>query len=367
MDIFSVAVHVALPHLRLCRVHLNSFLEMVHSRLKTIVEPLQEHELPMPKGCRFQLDSFQKPFNLGRQDDHGTRRTGTAAGWVLASRKGAEPSTIQRLAHQLSQQMDILCLDEVSITNLQNCVVLGPLIRALCDHGVILIATSNKAPHDLYEGGIDRDLHLPILTAAICDNCDIMPHASNVDYRALLEAANAESQVFRWHCASERDGDTFVDTWWAALSGSDRMESVPVGYGRSLPVMQSSCQGCVRFDFRDLCTYPPVALGSADYTEICSRFHTLLVSNVPRLRPESADAARRWTLLVDSCYENHIRLILSTAADDPDDLIRLTSGDGDGSDGQSLQEASFAISRCTSRLREMQSKLYQDACRIRLE
>merc|ERR1712151_1171232 len=141
------------------------------------------------------------------------------------------------------------------------------------------------------------------------------------------------------------------------MGGTQSRHPVSVGYGRALPVFQSADERCARFSFADLCTFPPVALGSADYVELASRFHTLIVSNVPRLRPETRDAARRWTLFLDSCYENHIRLIMSTEADDPVDLLELTELEKGDSDGQSLQEASFAVSRCTSRLHEMQSQL----------
>merc|ERR1712048_369627 len=286
---------------------------------------------------------------------------------VLVNRKGDVPTSIDRLSEQLAQKLDVLCLDEVSITNLQNCVLLGPLIRALCARGVVLVATSNKAPQDLYEAGLDRELHLPPSAAAICDNCTVLHHPSTTDYRKLLSVAEDQSKVFKWRCENETESNLFVDSWWTSLSGRDCESLVPVGYGRKLPVLQSECKGCVRFSFRTLCTYPPVALGSADYAELCSSFHTIVVSDVPRLRPESLDAARRWTLFLDSCYENHIRLIMSSAADDPADLLDLTDFDKGDSDGQSLQEASFAVSRCTSRLHEMQSMLYQDSCKVRLE
>merc|ERR1712203_756398 len=137
-------------------------------------------------------------------------------------------------------------------------------------------------------------------------------------------------------------------------------ESVPVGYGRKLPVLLSQCQACVRFRFEDLCTFPPTALGAADYSVLCKQFSTLVVVDVPRLRPETHDAARRWTLFLDSCYENHARLIICTVANDPDDLLDLSGVDA--GEGQSLQEASFAVERAVSRMYEMQSKAYLDAC-----
>mmetsp|Transcript_112345 Transcript_112345/g.194841 ORF Transcript_112345/g.194841 Transcript_112345/m.194841 type:complete len:520 (-) Transcript_112345:159-1718(-) len=369
MDIFAAAVHVAMPHLKVCRIHLNSFLEIVHSDLRQVQKQDSDPTVHADNPSRRRgNNTLQKPFNLGRvSDENGMRRTGSAAAWVHVAKNGSVPTSIERLGQQLAQRIDVLCLDDVSITNLQNCVLLGPLIRALCERGVVLIATSNKAPDELYEDGLDREVHLPPLAAAICDHCTVLRHSSGVDYRKLLSAAGSDPDVFKWRCKGTVESLEFVESWWAALSGTKNQVPVPVGYGRILPVMQSSCRACARFSFEDLCTYPPTALGSADYAELCKHFHTLVVSSVPRLRPEARDAARRWTLFLDSCYESHIRLILSTAAEDPEDLLNLAQDGEDTNDGQSLQEASFAVARCTSRLHEMQSISYQKACRIRQE
>jgi len=100
-----------------------------------------------------------------------------------------------------------------------------------------LIATSNKAPHDLYEGGLDRDVHLPPLAAAICDNCNVLHHSSDVDYRKLLAAATGDACVSKWQCKSSVESQAFVDTWWAALAGTSDVSPTPVGYGRQLPVL----------------------------------------------------------------------------------------------------------------------------------
>jgi len=341
----------------------------VHTALRQVNRCGAELRATIPSSCRYvrselEKQELQKPFNLGRQDDKGTRRTGSAAGYVHVTRKGSEPSTIELVAQLLARKLDVLCLDEVSITNLQNCVVLGPLIHALGSEGVAIVATANKAPCDLYEQGLDRDLHLPAFTSAIYGNCDVLRMESNIDYRQKL--SHAAGKVFEWQCRGDADAEAFVNSWWAALSGTDERCLVPVGYGRTLPVFQSKDGQSARFTFTELCTFPPVALGSADYVELSARFNTVLVSDIPRLRPESGDAARRWTLFIDSCYENHIRLIISTTAKDPEDLLDLTAIEKGDSDGQSLQEASFAVTRCQSRLHEMQSQVYQDACIIRM-
>jgi len=278
------------------------------------------------------------------------------------ARNAEVPTSIEVMARFLASKIDVLCLDEVSITNLQNCVLLGPLIHALSSEGVVIIATSNKAPHDLFEEGLDRDKHLPMLTSAICERCDLVHLSSNIDHRKLLRVAEGQKQVFKWQCTGV-DSKAFIAAWWMSISGEAKRSAVSVGYGRTLPVLQSKDEGCVWFSFADLCTFPPVALGSADYVELCSRFHTVIVSDVPRLRPDASDSARRWILFLDSCYENHIRLIMSTDAAHPEDLLDLTEIQKGDSDGQSLHEASFAVSRCTSRLYEMQSQFYQDAFR----
>jgi len=368
MDLFAACVHIALPHLNIYRIHLNCFLEMVHSLLRHAGGHGSDSPVTKPCNCRRVTKEPQKPFNLGRQDDRGTRRTGSAAGWVHATRNCSVQTSVELVAQMLADKMDVLCLDEVSITNLQNCVLLGPLMEALSSQGVIVIATSNKLPCDLYEDGLDRDLHLPKLASAVCNHCDVLQLSSNIDHRKLLRRAEGQHTVFKWQCEGA-ESQTFVDHWWRALSGTSERHPVSVGYGRKLPVFQSRDERCARFSFADLCTFPPVALGSADYVELASRFHTLIVSDVPRLRPEARDAARRWTLFLDSCYENHVRLIISTPATDPEDLLKLSRGmsDGGDSDGQSLKEASFAVSRCTSRLHEMQSQFYLDAFSHRLK
>jgi predicted ATPase len=272
--------------------------------------------------------------------------------------------SVERLGQQIAENIDVLCLDEVSITNLQNVVVFGPLIRHLCERGVVLVTTANKAPHELYEGGQDRDLHLSSLVRAISDHCSVYKYDSHLDYRKQLPLPHQANRVFQWRCPENGpESARFLESWWLTVAGRGMANvTVPVGYGRKLPVLQSSCATCARFSFKDLCTFPPVALGAADYSELCNRFRTVIVADIPKLRPEGRDAARRWTLFIDNCYESHVRLIITTAAVGPEDLLDLSDfANEDTNDGQLLQEASFAVQRTTSRLHEMQSANYLNA------
>jgi cell division protein ZapE len=364
LNIFANCVHVALPHIRLCRVHLNDFLELVHSELRRESSGVGV-ETNLHAEDLHESGRISKPFNLGRQDDRGTRRTGSAAAWVHHVRKGAVRPSIGRLAAEIAKNLDVLCLDEVAITTLQNCVIFGPLIEALCDAGVTFVATSNKAPSQLYAEGIDRARHLAPLSSAISRNCIVYDYCSSIDYRKSLPVDDTRTKVFRWSSAAgTSENASFLESWWDALAcegaAPAKIESVPVGYGRTLPVNLTRCGACARFSFEELCTCPPVALGAADYSVLCKRFSTLVVADVPRLRPESLDAARRWTLFLDSCYENHVRLIISSIADGPEDLLDLS--DASAGEGQSSQEASFAVARGVSRMHEMQSGAYLDVC-----
>merc|ERR1719160_126860 len=81
---------------------------------------------------------------LGNEDDSGRRRTGMAAAWMHVCRKGTIPSSVERVGRRLAKEIDVLCLDEVSITTIQDCVVLAPLLRVLCSQGVTVVATSNR-------------------------------------------------------------------------------------------------------------------------------------------------------------------------------------------------------------------------------
>ena len=78
-----------------------------------------------------------------------------------------------------------------------------------------------------------------------------------------------------------------------------------------------------------------------DYLEIASRFHTLILSNVPQMSPRLASEARRFTWLVDVLYDRRVKLIMS--AEVPPDALYT--------EGPLVHE----FPRTVSRLVEMQS------------
>jgi len=290
-----------------------------------------------------------------------------AAACVHASRNGQSPTSVEKLGLALARELDVICFDEVAITTIQDCVVLGPLVRILCERGVVMVATSNRAPEDLYAGGLNRHVHLPPLVSAIRTHCEIHDIRSDVDHRVLIASAEAHGMpgVFSWKTvAGCAEGRAFLDAWWERESGThiSSGESMPVavGYGRSMNALQSPCGSCGRFSFSELCA---IALGSDDFAALCSHFQVLLISDVPRLRAEQHSEAQRWIWLLDNCYEHHTRLVMTSMAAGPDDLVDLHSVATVGAGGgRSLQEVSFAVARATSRLHEMQTEAFQTAC-----
>lgn len=379
MDLFLASVREAYPKLRVYRTHLHEFMRAVHgelNRLKRLRSAGEDEEVcgdgHKSSSSATRTENFFKVLPerwwlLGEQDDYGRRRTGMAAACVHASRNGQSPTSVEKLGVALAKELDVLCFDEVAITTIQDCVVLGPLVRILCERGVVMVATSNRAPEDLYAGGLNRHVHLPQLVSAIRAHCEIHDIRSEVDHRMLFAAAESHGLpgVFSWKTiAGCADGRAFLDSWWERESGthisSGQSTPVTVGYGRSMNALQSPCGSCGRFSFSELCAIP---LGSDDFAALCSHFQVLLISDVPRLRAEQHSEAQRWIWLLDNCYEHHTRLVMTSAAAGPDDLVDLHSVAMVGAGGgRSLQEVSFAVARATSRLHEMQTEAFQAAC-----
>ena len=110
--------------------------------------------------------------------------------------------------------------------------------------------------------------------------------------------------------------------------------------GRVIPV-PCQARGVARFGFADLCEKP---LGPADYWSIACQYQTVILSDIPQLSPRERNAAKRFTTLIETLYEQRTKLVCSAAAP-PDQLY--VEGDG-----------AAIFTRVTSRLEEMQSEDY---------
>ena len=249
--------------------------------------------------------------------------------------KGSDP--IPPVARAIAGEASLLCFDEFQVEDIADASILGRLFTQLFDQGVVLVATSNRAPDGLYEGGLNRQRFLPFIDL-VKERMEVISLDSDRDYR-LDRLAGLPVYYTPLDMGSQRAMD---EAFRRATDGAQGSEVTLAVKGRSVHVPRAA-HGVARFEFADLCAK---ALGAADYLKIAETFHTVLIDNVPQLSAAKRNEAKRFVTLVDALYENKVRLILS--ADVPPDAL-YREGDG-----------TFAFQRTVSRLMEMQSKDYLD-------
>ncbi|HEY4115651.1 MAG TPA: cell division protein ZapE [Rhizomicrobium sp.] len=249
------------------------------------------------------------------------------------SRGGDDP--IPAVGRSIAGEAALLCFDEFQVRDVADAMILGRLFEQLFALGVVVVATSNTPPRRLYEGGLNRQLFLPFL-AMIEQRLDVVELNGSHDYRLQRLA-----QVNTYITPLGREADAAMDAAWLRLTDVARgAPQTLIVLGRSLRVPQAA-RGTARFTFADLCSRP---LAAADYLAIARHYHTVLIDHVPIMGPDQRDAARRFITLIDTLYDQNVKLICSAAAA-PHELYRA----GDGAD---------AFRRTASRLVEMQSEDY---------
>ncbi|PKU66530.1 AFG1-like ATPase isoform X1 [Dendrobium catenatum] len=287
----------------------------------------------------------------------------------LQMHKGvADP--LEVVAGEISDESILLCLDEFMVTDVADALILNRLFKHLFIKGLVLLSTSNRAPDNLYEGGLQRDLFLPFIDT-LKERCIAHEIGSSTDYRKLTSAE--QGFYFIGH-DSARLKQKFLN-----LIGKEtpRPQVVEVVMGRHLQVPLGA-NGCAYFPFVDLCDKP---LGAADYLGLFEKFHTLALDGVPKFSIQNRSAAYRFVTLVDVMYENKSRL-LCTAETSPIELFEkiVTIADaqrmsprsssrslkGDDLDLCVDNELGFAKERTISRLTEMNSREYLEQHQSRL-
>jgi cell division protein ZapE len=239
------------------------------------------------------------------------------------------------VARAIARDARLLCFDEFQVTDVADAMILGRLFDHLFGEGVTIVATSNTSPDRLYEGGLNRQLFLPFI-AEIKQRLDVVELGGITDYRLQRMSG---LNVYITPLGPE--ADAAMDAAWLRLTDCSRAKPASLNVlGRSLVVPQAH-RGVARFDFQDLCVQPRAAV---DFLAVAQQFHTLLLDHIPLLTPEMANAARRFVLLIDTLYDEGVKLICSAAAQ-PQELYPQ----GDGQD---------AFRRTASRLAEMQSEDY---------
>jgi cell division protein ZapE len=220
-------------------------------------------------------------------------------------------------------------LDEFFVADIGDAMILGNLLRALFERGVVLVTTSNTPPSALYRDGLQRERFLPAI-GFIKSHLDVVSVDNGTDYRRLKME---RMQVYHL-------GDAPLPGIFDQLKDVEEEKQPLDVEGRTIPYRKRA-GGLVWFDFQALCGG---ARSYTDYVDLARRFHTVMLSGVPRLSVKQSDAARRFTWLVDVFYDDRVKLIVS-AATVPEEIFI-----------EGEQSAEFQ--RTVSRLHEMQSTEY---------
>lgn len=257
--------------------------------------------------------------------------------WLHKNRGSGMGDLLLSYAKHVAENVKVLCFDEFHVTDVADAMILGRLFTALFERGVIVVSTSNWAPDNLYEGGLQRELFLPFI-ALLKEEMNVVHLDSDTDYRRIADPDQSVYYFYPLNVQTKKK----VEAIFEELAGqkTTQIETLTVK-GRDMEV--AAANGIARFTFAQLCEQP---LGAEDYIEVAKKYETIFIEAVPRLGYDRRNEAKRLILLIDCLYEAGCRLIISAQ----DDLSRLYSG----------KDHAFEFDRTISRLMEMQSAAYHE-------
>ena len=270
----------------------------------------------------FMVDTHERIATFRRQQKNGV---------------GTDEDPIRLTAAAIADESWLLCFDEFNVTDIADAMILGRMFRRLFELGVVVVATSNVAPGELYRDGLNRALFLPFI-GLIEHHMEVVELSARADFR--LEKLAGQPV---WHVPANAAATAALDEAWRRLTGGQPgVAQDLVVIGRVLHIPRAA-KGVVRFGFDELCEQP---LGAADYLKIAHEFHTLILDRIPVMDFDRRDEAKRFIILIDTLYENAVKLLASAAAE-PDALYGAE-------DGFEVRE----FKRTASRLIEMRSQSY---------
>jgi cell division protein ZapE len=295
MDMFFELV----PSRRKRRAHFNDFMTDIHDR----------------------IDAHRKALKRGQA-------------------KGDDP--IPPVAAAIAEEARVLCFDEFTVTDIADAMILSRLFSALFSQGVVLVATSNVAPADLYRDGLNRQLFLPFIDL-LEEHVQVLRLDSGIDYRQ-----EKLSRLPVYLTPLGAGTDRRMDEAWAIAATGDAEAPVDLTVkGRTVHVPRA-VRDVARFTFADLCEKPH---GARDFLAIAARFHTVFIDHIPVLAEAQRNETKRFILLIDTLYDRHARIVVSAEAE-PEKLYA----------GKRGTEA-FEFERTASRLVEMQSHEWLETAR----
>lgn len=315
------------------RVHFNEFMVEVHGKI---------HETKKGVGSSFG-DSKPKPFD-----------------------------PIPIVAGQITDKAYLICFDEFQVTDIADAMILKRLFTQLFDNGVVVVATSNRPPDDLYKNGLQRSNFLPFIPI-LKSRCEVINLDSGIDYR--LKGAKGKTNYF---VKGESPLDPIEPIFKLLCSKENdvvRSRTFTI-LGRNV-TFNKTCGGVLETTFSELCDR---ALGANDYLHLAQFFHTIIIRDVPRLSLKIKSQTRRFITLIDALYDNRVRVVITAdvpirelfskiveSGDTITDEQRMLMDDLNVGKEQATanvftgEEELFAFDRTISRLSEMQTQEYWSA------
>jgi len=244
---------------------------------------------------------------------------------------------IRHVADALAEESWLLCFDEFHVTDIADAMILGRLFTRLFEQGVVVVATSNVEPDDLYKDGLNRALFVPFITL-LRAHMDVVRLEAPKDFR--LEKLSGQPV---WYVPADEDAEVALNIAWQRLTGmlSGEPCEIPMK-GRVIRVAEAA-KGVARFSFAQLCGQP---LGASDYLRIAREFHTIILDRVPVMDYPQRNEAKRFIALIDTLYDNAVKLVASAAAEPSAFYLAM--------EGYEANE----FKRTASRLFEMRSNEY---------
>ena len=276
------------------------------------------NEVPLLRKTRLHFHEFMREVHRELQDLKGT------------------VNPLDELGRRIARRFRLICFDEFHIADVTDAMILHRLLVALFANRVSMVTTSNFHPDDLYPNGLHRDRILPAIEL-LKEKLEIVDVDNGVDYRR-----RTLGQVKLYHTPLGALADAAMQQAFESLA--EVREDNPVLNIEHREIRsRRRAGGVVWFDFKQLCGGPR---SQNDYLEIASRFHTVLLSDVPAMSPRLASEARRFTWLIDVLYDRRVKLIMSAAVP-PEGLY---------TEGPLAHE----FPRTVSRLNEMQLAAFLD-------
>jgi cell division protein ZapE len=249
----------------------------------------------------------------------------------------ADGDVIALTAASIFDHAWLLCFDEFHVTDIADAMILGRLFKRLFELGTVVVATSNVAPDDLYKGGLNRALFVPFI-AQISQHMDVLRLDARTDFR-LEKLAGVKT----WLVPADAAADAALDKAWASMTGNTPCKPRDISIKGRILHVPCSAHGVARFSFPEICEKP---LAASDYLRLAHDYHTLIIDRILVMDYAERNAAKRFIALIDTLYDNGVKLMASAAADPLSLYV--------ASEGNEANE----FKRTSSRLIEMSSKSY---------